>query len=286
MNHDPGIGVYAQDPGPSGELTVDQAAIGGQAPGSPAGITSQALPSVPYDVELGNMAARWPALAARLVEVGGVRVTCAQAVEAAEILARSRTSAIQPVLRASGHPLAACDYFAAAAPWIEQARAEPKTGRAGAAGRHVTKWAFLTAITVALSQARAAELAGWNEALATDERYAAAIARDAVAVRQRAHASGIRSTLRAAVSRAVAACNARSGQFACTETTACGTGACRFAQPSYQLVTVSAGTGRMVRPHNHADSGAVFGEAEAAAELTALVSWRAGVPVSDCEVAA
>lgn len=232
------------------------------------------------------MAVRWPALSARVIEVGGVLVTCAQAAAAAEILARSRTSAIQPVLRAAGHPLAACDYFAAAAPWITRARARPKTGRAGAAGRHVTKWAFLAAITARIGRASEDELADWRAALATDERYAAAIARDAVGVRQRAHAQGIRSTLRAAVSRAVSACSACDGQFSCSEPTACGTGSCRFAQPPYRSVTAPAGTGRMIRPGNHAEAGAGFSADEAAAELTELTSWRAGVPVADCVLAA
>lgn len=236
---------------------------------------------MPYDAALGAMAGRWPALAARLVEVGGVRVSCAQAAAAAEILIASRTSAIAPVLRAAGHPLAGCDYFAAAAPHLARARAQPKTGRAGAAGRHVTKWAFLAAVTAALSAARERELAGWRSALATDERYAAAIARDAVAVRQRAHLAGIRSSLRAAVTRAVAACAASAGQFTCTETAACGTGQCRFAQPPYRGISEPAGPGRIVRPANHERAGTGFSEAEAAAELAALVPWRDGVPVSD-----
>jgi hypothetical protein len=237
---------------------------------------------VPYDAELGKMACRWPALAARQVEVGGVRVSCAQAVAAAEILIASRTSAIAPVLRAAGHPLAGCDYFAAAAPHLARARAQPKTGRAGAAGRHVTKHAFLAALTVALSAARERELAGWRSALATDERYAAAIARDAVAARQRAHAAGIKSALHAAVARAVAACGASAGQFTCTEAAACGTGQCRFAQPAYRELTAPAVPGKIIRPANHAEAGAGFSESGAAAELAAATPWRAGVPVSDC----
>jgi hypothetical protein len=237
---------------------------------------------VPYDAELGNMACRWPALAARQVEVGGVRVTCAQAAAAAEILIASRTSAIAPVLRAAGHPLACCDYFAAARPHLARARAQPKTGRAGAAGRHVTKWAFLAAVSAALSAARERELDSWRSALATDERYAAAIARDAVALRQRAHAAGIRSALRAAVARAVSACSAAAGQFTCTEASACGTGQCRLAQPAYRGISVPAGPGRITRPGNHEQAGTGFSEAEAAAELAAAVPWRAGVPVSDC----
>ena len=241
---------------------------------------------MPYDADLGAMACRWPALAGRLTEIGGVRCSCAQAAAAAQILLASRTSAIAPVLRAAGHPLAACDYFAAAAPYLARARAEPKTGRAGAAGRHVTKHAFLAAISDRLRRAREDELASWRSALATDERYAAAIAADAVAARQRATAAGVRSALRAAVTRAVAACNSRSGEFACTEEAACGTGSCRLAQPPYRALDAPAGPGRIIRPVNHRDAGAGFSEAQGAAQLAAAVSWRAGVPVSDCGAAA
>jgi hypothetical protein len=271
----------AQDPGPA---PGEQADGGTSGPGPAAGgvPASQALPSVPYDARHGNLAARWPALAGRLVRIGGAEVSFAAAVRAAEVLIASRTSAIAPVLRAASSPLAGCDYFAAAAPWLEQARELPRTGRAGAAGRHVTKWAFLAALSAVLDAARDAELSAWARALRTDERYAAAIARDAVAVRQRAHAAGIRSTLRAAVTRAIAACSARDGEFGCSESTACGTGACRFAQPPYRALTATAGPGRMIRPGNHAEAGAGFSESEAAAELAALVPWRDGVPVSDC----
>ncbi len=229
-----------------------------------------------------NIAAAWPGLAARLVEVGGVRVSYAETLKAWAVLAGSRTSAIAPVLRAAGSPLAGCDYFGAAAPYLAWARRLPKTGRIGAAGRHVTKIAFLAAVERALAAARADELACWERALATDERYAAAIARDAVAVRQRAHAAGIRSAVRSAVSRAVVSCNARRGQFTCSEETACGTGGCRFAQPPYAPLDAPAGPGPVIRPWNHASRGAGFSADAAAAQLSGSRPWRAGVPVADC----
>ena len=253
--------------------------------GAAGGHAPRAVPSLPVPSGRGNIAVAWPALAGRLVRVGGMQVAYAEADRAAGILAASRTSAIAPVLRAARSPLAGCDYFAAAAPWIAQARQAPKTGRSGAAGRHVTKHAFLAAITAALDAARDAELASFAAALATDERYAAAIARDAVTARQRAHAAGIRSSVRSAVARAVVACAARAGEFSCTEAGACGTGACRFAQPPYRALDAPAGPGRIIRPPNHADAGAGFSEAQAAAQLAARVSWRAGVPVADCTAA-
>jgi hypothetical protein len=234
----------------------------------------------------GRLAACWPGLADRQVTVGGSPVSYAEAVRAAEVLAASRTSAIAPVLRAARSALAGCDYFGAADPWIEQARRAPKTGRVGAAGRHVTKHAFLAAISAALAAAEQAEMASWQAALGTDERYAAAIAADAAALRERAHAAGLRSALRSAVTRAVASCTAAAGQLTCTAETACGTGTCPFAQAPYRVLTAVAGPGRTGRPGNHVRAGEGFSEAAAAQELAQLVPWRAGVPVADCHLPA
>jgi hypothetical protein len=237
---------------------------------------------VPHARACGGIEAAWPSLAARPVRIGGVTVSYAEAARCQPVLAASRTSAIAPVLRAAGSPLADCDYFGAAAPYLAAARQLPKTGRIGAAGRHVTKHAFLAAIDAALAAARAAELASWEAALATDERYAAAIARDAVALRQRAHAAGIRSAVRSAVTRAVIACNARRGEFSCDEPGACGTGGCRFAAAAYAALDAPAGPGRIIRPHNHASRGTGFSADAAADQLAASRPWRAGVPVADC----
>jgi len=263
--------------GPGPDVAAEAASPG--APGPQEGF-SVSLPG-----GLGKVAAAWPALAARQVAVGGLEVPYGEAVRAAEILLASRTSAIAPVLRAARSPLAGCDYFGAAAPYLERARQAPKTGGIGAAGRHVTKHAFIAAVTAELERARAAELASWQGALATDERYAAAIARDAVTLRQRAHAAGIRSAVRSAVARAVAACAARAGEFTCDEKSACGTGACRFTQPAYRGLDAPAGPGKLIRPANHADAGRPFSEIPAAEQLAARVPWRAGVPVSDCAAA-
>jgi hypothetical protein len=235
---------------------------------------------VPYPPVLSNP---WPALAQRLVIIGGLPVPYAEALRAAEILSASRTSAIEPVLRAAGCPLARCDYFAAAAPYIEAARRAPKTGRSGAAGRHVTKNAFIESVTLALAFAREQELAAAMAAFAADERYATAIAREAVAARERAYLAGVRSSVRAAVARAVAACGAAAGQFTCDAATACGTGACRFASPACQAATVAAAAGKFTRPANHTDAGRGFTEAGAAAELAAAGGYRAGVQVWDAD---
>jgi hypothetical protein len=216
-----------------------------------------------------------------VVVVGGVPVTYAVAEHAAEVLAVSRTSAIKPVLKAAGNELSQCDYFDAAAPYLAAAQAAPKTGRIGAAGRHITKNAFIAAISAALARARTAELAAALNAFVTDERYAVAIALEAVAVRERAHAAGFRSAVRSAAVRAVAACTAQAGQFTCRSVSACGTGTCRFAPPEYRCVTAPAAPGRLSRPANHADAGAAFDSGTAAAELSELVPYRVGVLVHD-----
>jgi hypothetical protein len=241
---------------------------------------------VPYELLYSNLGAPWPSLAARKVVVGGVPVTFAEALRAAEILRDSRTSAIAPVLRAAGSPLAGCDYFAAAAPYLEAARSAPKTGRAGAAGRHVTKNAFLEAVALALTLARAQDVAGALEAFGSDERYAVAIARAATDARERAYVTGVRSAVRSAVTRAVAACGAVAGQFSCSAATACGTGSCRFASPAYRVVVVVAAPGRFTRPANHVQAGQPFTEAGAAAEISAGGARAQSVQVWDTDALA
>lgn len=240
---------------------------------------------MPYDHLLANLARPWPSLASRPVTVGGLAVAYAEALRAAQVLAASRTSAIMPVLRAAGNPLAGCDYFAAAAPYMAAARAMPKTGRAGAAGRHLTKDAFLHAVALALAVARAQDLEDALGAFGEDERYAAAIARDAVSLRERAYAAGVRSSVRAAVGRAVAACGAAQGMFTCSARTACGTGACRFAAPGLRAVSAPAAAGRFTRPVNHVRAGEGFTDAGAAAEVAAAGDWGAGVQVWDSDAA-
>jgi hypothetical protein len=238
---------------------------------------------VPYDQLLSNLGLPWPALAERVLVIGGVSCTFTEVVNAALILSASRTSAIEPVLRAAGSPLACCDYFGVAAPYLAVARLAPKTGRAGAAGRHVTKNAFLEAVALTLTLAREQELAAALGAFGTDERYAVAIARDAVTLRERSYLAGVKSSVRSAVTRAVAACSAATGRFTCSEVTACGTGACRFAVPAYRGVTAVAGPGKFSRPANHTAPGESFADAPAAVQVAAAGSALAGVQVWDAD---
>jgi hypothetical protein len=239
---------------------------------------------VPYDYTLSNLGPPWPALSARVIVIGGVPATFAEAARAAEILKVSRTSAIAPVLRAAGSALAGCDYFGVAAPYMERARREPKTGRAGAAGRHVTKIAFIEAVSRALADAREEELAAGLAAFAADERYAVEVAREAVGVRERAYILGVRSSVRSAVTRAVASCAAVAGQFSCACASACGTGDCRFAAPPYRLVTAAALPGRFTRPANHHHAGDGFTEAGAVAQVSGAAGYAAGVQVWDSDL--
>jgi len=241
---------------------------------------------VHHDVILSKLGPPWPALAARSVAVGGVSVSFAEALAAANILRSSRTSAIQPVLRAAGSPLAGCDYLAVAAPYMGTAREQPKTGRAGAAGRHLAKNAFIESVALLLTVARDQEIADAMEAFAADERYAVAVARDATGLRERAYLAGVRSTVRSSVARAVAACTAAAGLFTCDSVTACGTGACRFSSPACRGAVTAAGPGRLVRPFNHVRAGEGFTEAEAVTDLLGRPGPRAVVQVWDADALA
>lgn len=123
----------------------------------------------------------WPGLAETFIVVGGIAVTCEAARQAALLLKRSRTSAIAPVLAAASSPLAGCNYFAAAAPYVREIRRTVQlTGRVGAAGRHVTKIAFIRSIADAVEAARRADVAFVLRAFASDERYAALMASEAL----------------------------------------------------------------------------------------------------------
>ncbi len=231
--------------------------------------------------------ASWPPVARSVVLVGGVTVTYADAEAASGLLALSRTSAIAPVLRAAGSPLAACDYLAAAAPYLKAARDAPKTGRAGAAGRHVTKNAFCAAIAAALARACRAYDAMALAAFASDERYAAQIAADAVELKRREHAASVRRNAEGEISRAIAACGLTGEP--CGLDTPCGTGKCAFAPGWLAEVRVPAVPGgRLHRPSPHIDAGAAFSAAGAISEVVADASarFRPQVSIRDADRAA
>jgi hypothetical protein len=235
---------------------------------------------MPYAASPHNLArpgAGWPGLSAREVAVGGVTCTYEQAVTATEVLIASRTSAIAPVLGAAGSPLAACDYHGAAAPFLAAARELPKTGRAGAAGRHVAKTAFLTAVARVLALAEASELSRAMSAFGTDERYAVAMAREAVAIRERAHAAALRAQVRAAVESAVSECHVAG----CSLAGACGTGRCRFSPPELSRYDMPAPEGRTQRPAGHQHPGSGFSASAVTSALLADRPYTVAVHVSD-----
>lgn len=131
-------------------------------------------------------AARWPHPDTRTVTVGGVTVTAAEALRACEVLLASRACAIRSVLLHAGSPLADCDYHAVYRPGMDAARAVlEETGRPGAAGRHLAKYAFAAAVHALVAQSVAGQLEAALEAFGRDERYASAIARDAFALASR-----------------------------------------------------------------------------------------------------
>lgn len=236
---------------------------------------------MPYAASPHNPApSGWPGLASRPVQVGGVRCTYEDAVAASQLLAASRTSAIAPVLAAAGNPLAACDYFAVSSPFMDMARELPKTGKSGAAGRHVTKTAFLAALAQVLGYAEAAELGKAMEAFGTDERYAAAMAAEAVAIRERAHLAAIRAQVRQAVETAVTQCEV-SGRYGCALEGACGTGSCMFADPLLKPYDIPAPAGRTARPRGHVSAGEGFSASAVVAAVAADHPFQVAVRVKD-----
>lgn len=133
----------------------------------------------------------WPGQAGRELLLGGVPVTAAQAAEAIAVLSGNGSSAIASVLRAAANPLSCCDYWAVARPHLAAARAAlPETHKAGTAGRHLAKHAFCHAVRSAIAALLDRELDAAFDAFRADERYAAAIAREAVAVQRRRHGAG------------------------------------------------------------------------------------------------
>lgn len=230
----------------------------------------------------------WPGLAVQAVVVGGVTCTVADACAAARTLAASGSSAIRQLLRAAGNPLSACDYWAAAGPYLAAARAPVSQGglepthRRGCAGRHVAKTAFCEALCDAVESAARSFWAAAMKAFGSDERYAAQMAEDAVSVRRNRYARHAREQLRQAGDAAMAVCRASAGQFSCGTAAACGTGSCRFADPRFARLDVPAPAGRTSRPANHA-AGGTWSENAALAAWLEEHPWKPRITVSDCD---
>lgn len=222
------------------------------------------------------------------VAIGGLTVGYLTAVRALHCLAAHPGLMIRQPLLAIGNPVAQCDYHAEAAAFRSRYLSEPVSGR-GAAGRHLTKSAFLDALEAAIDDARCraatlwlnADVAAAQEALARDFSLSAVIAAQAVSIWRKRHQQQLRSRVRQAVRQAVSMCEARRGQFECDWQGACGTGGCRFARGMLTRVLAPAGEGRVPRPANHVACGTGYSLTAAEQALEALQPFQVGVHVSD-----
>jgi hypothetical protein len=133
----------------------------------------------------------------------------------------------------------------------------------------------------------APDLKAARAAFGSDSGYAAAMAAAAVALAAREHAGAQRSALSSGVMRATAACSSASGQFTCTVTDACGTGACRFAAASLSgsAMTAPAPPGRHPRPGNHVRPGEGFGTGPALAALSASFPFMVTTGITSADTA-
>jgi hypothetical protein len=206
------------------------------------------------------------------VTIGGLSVTCAVAAHALAVLETSPGMMVRQPLRRAGSPLSSCDYHQAAHPYLNTAM--PNTGKRGAAGRHLTKTAFVAALRDALAVADAAERSqraiihhiesrapgAIRAALAAfrcDPSYAAVMAEAAVTALRKQHESALRVQLRE-VSAATAASCAGGG---CQAVSACGTGECRLARGIWASLKPAASPARgwaVARPPCHVQAGAAF----------------------------
>lgn len=219
--------------------------------------------------------------------LGGIEVTSADIEKALACLRSAAGLMIRQPLARIGSPLARCRYHDVAAPWRERFSHEQAHGR-GAAGRHIAKDAFCFALEQALTAA-SPELAleqllgDAMDAFAADHTYAAAMARAAVNIAAKHHSVVLRAELRQAAHQAVSACDARKGEFLCTNPTPCGTGFCRFASGDLALITAISVHGRQIRPANHALGLPAYSSEDALAQLEQLRPFTVPIPVHDSD---
>jgi hypothetical protein len=125
------------------------------------------------------------------VTIGGIVTTALEVARALQVLTASAGMMVAQPLRKANSPLAACDYHAAARPWkAASAASDPHHGR-GAAGRHITKVAFMACLSAALKAAqRLSRLSGFRDLVAeairafgTDVSFAESICDLARAIR-------------------------------------------------------------------------------------------------------
>jgi hypothetical protein len=233
--------------------------------------------------------------------IGGVAVTAQQAEHALAVLRSSPGMMVRQPLQRAGNPLAACDYHAVAAPYRKQSAGRPPSGR-GAAGRHLTKPAFVIAVESALAAERQAgrrraeteaavsalqppvppgDIEAALAAFTSDHSYAALMAAAAVALLRKRHQTSLRAQLREASSDAVASCARLDGRFQCAAAAPCGTGDCRLARGVLAGLAVPdhpapfARGGLLRRPGNHVQAGCDFSADAMLGVLQEARPWRA-----------
>jgi len=117
--------------------------------------------------------------------VGGVPCSAFDTAASLTILLAAPGLMIRQPLKRAGSPLADCDYHAVAAPYRARfcTAAPGQQLRRGAAGRHIAKQAFCTALSELLSWIEQDPWAAWEaaadlawKAFASDPGYAAQIA--------------------------------------------------------------------------------------------------------------
>jgi hypothetical protein len=117
--------------------------------------------------------------------VGGITCTASSTATGLSVLLAAPGLMIRQPLARAGSPLASCDYHAVAAPYrarfLTTGPGEPL--RRGAAGRHIAKQAFCTALTDLLADVAGDPWAAWESlavrawrAFGSDPGYATAIA--------------------------------------------------------------------------------------------------------------
>lgn len=215
------------------------------------------------------------------VQVGGLEATIGILARAVEILKAAPGMMVRQPLLKAGSPLAACDYHAVAAPYKDLFTDAAVTGR-GAAGRPITKQAFILALEEKLAQL--VKLAPVQAVLplvtqawsmfAVDATYAAEIASEAVRLLRSRHEQSLRKFLQQASHQAVSACEARAGDFTCPARTPCGTGACRFAPRRLAHITVVSAKGPSRRPGNHDRPKGTFNVLDALPQLVAAEPFQ------------
>ncbi len=212
------------------------------------------------------------------VTIGGVTTSGYETATALGILRSWRTTTVQIPLRRARNRLGWCDYHQVAEPYRGKVLI-PMMGR-GANGRPLTKLAFCLALEDVIEQVGAAlPFAGLltraSEAFLSDSAYSVAMARSAVGIMSARHRASLRSRLADESRSAMSECEASPLKVTCSQSQACGTGACPFSSGLLRYITAPAAGGRTPRPSRHLGGG-TFDQAAGLPELEAAEPF--GIP--------